>query len=380
MSSKVKNIVLTSVVNVCRLVLAATFLFSGFVKANDPLGTVYKIEDYLAAWDMTAIPRIVILVVSLLLAFFEYGLGIYLLLGLRRKIVSLLMLVFMTVMTLFTVYIAIYEPVSDCGCFGDAIILSNTQTLLKNVVLLVCAVIVFKWHGRQWTMLGQYMGWIVAMIAMLGIVAYSTFCIYALPVIDFRPYKVGTDLREMVTVPDEQRPQFKVTLVYERNGETLELDIDDDDPDDSWTYVETKREEIVAADHNIISDFYIENMDGDDVATELLETEGYVFLLVAPVLQTADQSIMDKINDLYDYTLQQGLTFVCITASDNSQRERWIDYTGAEYPFLTSDERMMKTMVRANPGLVLLRDGVVMKKWSNWNFPLVDEVEDMIAQ
>ncbi len=365
--------------NVSRMLLAATFLFSGFIKANDPSGTVYKLEDYFLAWGITDVPYLTVLSMTFAMVIVEFGLGVYLLFGMRRRIVSRLTVAFMAVMTLFTVYIAIFKPVSDCGCFGDAIILSNTQTLEKNILLLACALIVARWYKLQPQLINRHIYWIVSTIAMLAVLAYSIYCIYTQPVIDFRPYSVGTDLRRMVEVPAEQRPQFEVTIVYERNGETLELSIDDDDPDSTWTYVETRRKEIARADKNIINDFYINDIEGDDITTDILSDNGYTMLLTAPVLHAADQSIMNRINDLYDLALQtEDLSFVALTAADTETRVKWTDYTGAEYQFYTADERTLKTMVRANPGLILLHDGVIVMKWSNWNFPYVDEIINVI--
>ena len=374
MSRDALHIVLKIVVNVCRFILAPTFLFSGFVKANDPLGTVYKLEDYFSAWGITGIPELFVLMLAIGIALFEFVLGVYLFFGMRRKWVSRITLVFMACMTLLTVYIAIANPVSDCGCFGDAIVLTNVQTLLKNIVLLGAAIVVFRWYRLQPHLINTKVYWIVSTIFSLGLLAYAVYCLYALPIIDFRPYKVGTDLRKMVEVPEEQRPQFEVTVVYEKDGKTLELSIDDDDPDSTWTYVETKRKQISGASQQIINDFYLEYGD-EDVTNDILANEGYTMLLCAPDLQTADESIMDKINDLYDYAQANDIMFYCLTASDETARNRWADYTGAEYLFCTADERTLKTMVRSNPGLILLHDGQVVRKWSRWNFPSVALIE-----
>lgn len=380
MSGKIKHIALSTAVNISRMIMAATLLFSGFVKANDPMGTVFKLQDYLSAWGLTSIPELVLLIAALLMVLIEFGLGVYLLFGMRRRIISVIALIFMIVMTLFTVYVAIYNPVSDCGCFGDAIILTNTQTLLKNILLLACAIMVFKWHKLQMPLIGRQIYWIVSTLAMLAIISFAVYCVYSQPFIDFRPYKIGTDLREKVDVPASQRPQFEVTIVYERNGETIELGIDDDDPDDSWTYVETRRQQLKQADADIINDFYMQDSDGDDLAIDILEAEGNTLLLTAPDLLTADQSIMGLINDIYDYASEAGINFIALTPSSDEARSRWIDYTGAEYTFLTADERTLKTMVRGNPGLMLLHDGVVQAKWSNWNFPTSEQLKETITK
>ena len=247
------------------------------------------------------------------------------------------------------------------------------KILLKNIVLLGAAIVVFRWYRMQPHLISTKVYWIVSTLFGIGLLAYAVYCIYALPVIDFRPYSVGTDLRKMVEVPDDQRPQYEVTIVYEKDGKTMELSIDDDDPDSTWTYVETRRKQISGASQQIINDFYIEYGD-EDVTNDILSNDGYTLLLCAPDLQSADESIMDKINDLYDYAQANDIMFYCLTASDEAARSRWTDYTGAEYVFCTADDRTLKTMVRSNPGLILLHDGKVVRKWSHWNFPSVEKI------
>lgn len=371
------NVMIRVIVHVCRFLLAATFLFSGFVKANDPLGMVLKIKDYLAAWSFPSVPDLFLVMVAIAIAFFEFTFGVYLFFGMRRRWVSRITLVFMTVMTLFTVYLYLYNPVKDCGCFGDAVILTNGQTLLKNIVLLGAAVVVARWYDRQLQIISRGVYWMLSTVLSVGIIVYALYCIYALPVIDFRPYKVGTDLREMARVPDGQRLEFVNTIVYEKNGKTIELGLDDDVPDSSWTYVETRRKQVGGTDSGIASNFFIME-DETDITEDIMQFDGYMFLLIAPDLKTADESIMDKINDLYDYSQQVDMEFYCLSASDKIAQDRWVDYTGAEYMIYTSDAEVLHTMVRSNPGLIMLRDGKIMRKWSSWNFPTVEDVEKLV--
>ena len=140
----------TIIVNVSRLILALTFIFSGYIKAIDPLGTQYKIQDYLGALRMREwVADWVTLAASISLSGLEFCLGIFILFAIRRRLTSKLIMVLMTLMTLVTLWIAIANPVKDCGCFGDAIVLTNTETLFKNILLLGCAVIVVIWPLRM---------------------------------------------------------------------------------------------------------------------------------------------------------------------------------------------------------------------------------------
>ena len=372
MDAKIKSQLLTVVVNVCRLLLAATFIFSGFVKANDPLGTVYKLEDYVHAMAWFTLPDTFLLGCAVILAIFEFNLGVYLLFGMKRKTTSVVALVFMVVMTLLTVYIAIANPVEDCGCFGDVLILSNGATLAKNIVLLGAAVLVSRYYRLQKDFLGSAAKWLIAFVSLCLVVGYAIYCIVCLPVLDFRPYKVGTNMRAAVT-SDQQK--FDVKIVYEKDGQTMELGAEDEDPDSTWTYVETRRTP-VETQHLATADFYVADVDGEDMTEDILLADGYTLLLIIPDLMHADEGCVDKVNEAYDYAQEKGWGFYCLTSSEDLQAQTyWNEHTGAEYPYHFAEERMLKTVVRGQPGLVLLHDGVIVKKWGNYNLPDAEELD-----
>jgi triosephosphate isomerase len=374
MDSKVKSQLQTVAVNVCRLLLAATFIFSGFVKANDPLGTVYKLEDYVHAMAWFTLPDTFLLGCAVILALFEFTMGVYLLFGMKRKATSAITLAFMVVMTLLTVYIAIANPVEDCGCFGDVLILSNGATLAKNIVLLGAAVLVSRYYRLQKDFLGSTAKWLIAFVSLCLIIVYAVYCIVCLPVLDFRPYKVGTNLREAVT---SNQQKFDVKIVYEKDGQTLELSAEDEDPDSTWTYVETRRTPI-ETQHLATADFYVADADGEDVTEEILLADGYTLLLIIPDLMNADEGCVDKVNEVYDYAQEKGWGFYCLTSSEDQRAQTyWNDHTGAEYLYYIAEERMLKTVVRGQPGLVLLQDGVIVKKWGNYNLPDDAELEEV---
>ncbi|MBQ9665672.1 MAG: DoxX family protein [Bacteroidaceae bacterium] len=372
MTQKTKSIVLSIAVNTCRLLLAATFIFSGFVKANDPLGTVYKLEDYVSAMAWFTLPETFLLGCAVILAFFEFTLGVYTLFAISRKTTSRIMVAFMVLMTLLTVYIAIANPVSDCGCFGDVIILSNEATLAKNIVLLAAAILVCRYYRLQVNFVGSGIKWLISLLTLCFIIGYAVYCIINLPVFDFRPYQVGVNLQKSVAGASEQL--FDVKIIYEKGGKTLELTAEDDDPDSTWTYVETRRTP-VGKQNLATADFYVMNADDEDITEDILFADGYTFLLIIPNLMDADEGCIDKVNELYDYAKEHDMGFYCLTASaDRRSQTYWSDHTGAEYEYSIADERMLKTVVRAKPGLVLLRDGIIVKKWSNYNMPGEEEL------
>lgn len=378
MKNKIKFNIQKILVNVCRFLLAFTFIFSGFVKANDPFGMVYKLNDYFASMGRIEIPELITLLIAIGLAFVEFTLGINLFFGISRKKTSTFTLLFMSLMTLLTIYIFIFNPVSDCGCFGDVIILSNGATLTKNIILLAAAIALKRYSKLQAEFLPDKFKWLVSMLNMASILAFAFRCVICLPLIDFRPYKIGTDLRSNYNSYHDSS-NFDVKIIYEKNGEVMELGIDDDDPDSTWTYVETRRD-IKNKKQLETSDFYFVDAETEDEITEeILYNEGTTLLLIIPDLTHSDESCADKINDLYEHAQDKGYAFYCITGSvEKTDHKYWTDHTGAEYPYSIGDERLLKTIVRANPGLVLMQDGVIVDKWSNYNFPTAEDFDKYV--
>lgn len=357
--------------NLCRLVLSCTFILSGFVKAVDPRGTQYKLEDYAEAFQLTDwISGYLYLPAAILLAVVEFCLGIYLLFGIRRKMTTWLLLILMLVMTPFTLYLALANPVSDCGCFGDAFKLTNWETFYKNIVLLVAAVTVFRYPRLLNRFISERNQWMVSMYSIFFIWIFSGWCVYRLPVLDFRPYHVGADLVQGMTIPeDAEQPEFETTFILEKDGVRKEFS-EQDYPDSTWTFVDSRTVMTKAGYEPSIHDFSItEQVTGEDLTEMILQDTSYTFLLVSPFLESADDGNMDQINEIYDYCREQGYGFYCLTASGPGAVARWQDLTGAEYPFCVTDAITLKTIVRSNPGLVLLKKGVVINKWSVNNLP-----------
>ena len=373
-----RHLIVKIMVNVFRLLLAVTFITSGFVKADDPHGTVYKLQDYLTALGIKSVPELALLVASVGLSFIEFTMGVSMLFGISRKPTARLSAAFMTVMTLVTAYIFIFNPIEDCGCFGDAIILTNGQTLAKNIVLLIAAIIVTRWHTLLVEFISDNTKWLVSSISMIYLPAFAIYCIIHLPVFDFRPYKIGTDMRSVL---DGKEQAMKVRVIYEKDGKRIEVSPDDDDPDDTWKYVETRR---TVVNENLIkaADFAVLDYEGNDVTEDIIYNDGYTFMLVIPNLRKADEGCIDLVNEIYEYSKDNDYGFYCLTGSEDEASQRyWTDHTGAEYPYYTADDRMLKTIVRAAPGLVLLKDGMIIQKWSNHNLPdeyvLTDRLEKL---
>ena len=365
-----------AVVNICRLLLAFVFILSGFVKAVDPLGTQYKIADYAEAMGLGGLlPDIVTLGLSVVLAAVEFSLGIFLLFAIRRRLSSRLVLLMLLVMTPLTLWLALWNPISDCGCFGDAVVLTNWQTFWKNVVLLAAAAVV-AWRPKEmFRFVSESNQWIVINYTVLFILAISLWSLYDRPQFDFRPYHVGASIREGMEVPEgAEQPQFETTFVMEKDGVQKEFTLDEY-PDSTWTFVDSKTVQTKEGYVPSIHDFSIITAEGDDLTEDVLNYDGYVFLLISPHLEQADDAQLDQINELYEYSREHRYPFYCLTASTEKAVAHWRDITGAEYPFCQTDETTLKTIVRSNPGLLLLKDGTVIQKWSHNRLPVLSDEE-----
>ena len=369
-------------VNVCRFVLAATFIFSGYVKAIDPLGTLYKLKDYAAAMSLNGLlPDWVLVGVAIALGALEFALGVFMLFAVRRHVVSRITLAFMTAMTVLTLWIFVADPVKDCGCFGDALKLTNGETLLKNIVLIACAALVAWRPVDMARFISRSNQWIVRYYTVAYIVITSVYCLYTLPIFDFRPYHVGMNIKQGMEIPEgAEQPEFESTFLLRKNGETREFTLDNY-PDSTWEYVDTRTVQTKKGYEPPIHDFALTSCDtGEDITEQVLTKKGYTFLLVSPRLAVADDSNFGDIDQIYEYAEENGADFYCVTASANDEIERWRDLTGAEYHFCNADETTLKTMIRSNPGLMLLKDGTIIDKWSHNALPQTDDLTAPLQQ
>ena len=363
-------------VNLCRLILALTFILSGYVKAIDPLGTQYKLQDYLAAINMAGIvPQWMTLTTAVVLAAVEFALGIFMLFAIRRKLVSRLTLAFMAFMTLVTVWIYFADPVKDCGCFGDAVKLTNGETLLKNIVLIACAAITAWKPYDMMRLISRTNQWIVMNYAVVYILATSLWCLYSLPTFDFRPYRLGVNIKQAMTIPEgAPQPEYETTFIMRKDGKTQEFSLENY-PDSTWEFVDSHTVVTKEGYEPPIHDFSMTSVEtGEDITEKVLSRKGYTFLLISPSLAKADDSNFGDIDQIYEYAQDNGVKFYCLTASTDKDIERWRDITGAEYPFCTADETALKTVIRSNPGLLLLKDGTIIGKWSHNLLPQTDEL------
>lgn len=351
-----------SAVIAVRLVIGCVFIVSGGVKLIDPAGTMYKIDDYLAVIHLSVFPSLSLLM-SVVLSLTEFVLGICALSGSYRRVVPVLLLIFMGVMTPLTLYLAIANPIHDCGCFGDAIVLTNWQTFAKNAVLLILVLFLLKYNSLVRSLFHrEIQSLTVLYAAFYGAVVVWVGCTYE-PFIDFRPYKTGVDIPAALYGADV--PDTEFDFIYEKEGERQAFTLDSlPDESDGWAFVERVEKspsnlfprQQTDIDHFVVYD------GGDDVTEEILGQEGYVFIMFSPDIELANDDEVSKINELYDYCVEYGYPFYAVTASPPVAADRWLDDTGGEYRFLFMDKVTIRTIARNNPYVLILNDGVIYRK------------------
>lgn len=364
---------------VIRILLGATFVFSGFVKGVDPLGSTYKFIDYFTAFG-TSWANNLSLVLAFVLALAEFGIGVAILLNYRVKIFSWLSLLFMLFFLPLTLWIAIKNPVTDCGCFGDALVISNWETFYKNLVLMAFAIFVlanrFKYNNKISNNIQN--GYFT--FALLALVFIQVYSYNHLPIIDFRPYKIGNNiLKGMETPPNAPVDVFKNEFVYKnkQTGEAKEFDDTNYPWKDTinWEYVSMNSKLVKKGYHAPIHDFTIENSYGEDVADFFLHEKKNTYVLVAYNLDKSSKKNQEKINNLAQQVISKGDNFICLTASPQEAIIQFTEQYNPPYEFFSTDEITLKTIIRSNPGLMLLREGTIIDKWHWRDIPEIEEVE-----
>jgi hypothetical protein len=362
-----------------RIIFGITFIFSGFVKGIDPFGSAYKFTDYFNAMGLDALLWSAF-PLGIVLAFAEFAIGVAFLFNWRMRLFSWLGLFFMAFFLPLTLWIAIKNPVTDCGCFGDALVISNWETFYKNIVLMAFALIVLKYRNDDSTKTDTKMPLIfstVTLIAYIGIVFYS---FNHLPLFDFRPYKVGVNLPDSMSTP-EDAPQevYENTFFYKnKNTGKVEEFTEENYPwQDTVNWVYDNMESVLIQEgyEPPIHDFRIETPDGDDIIDFFIYDDNYVFMLVAYDLNKSKTSTQNKINDLANWALEEEMSFICLTATIQDEAMAFADENGASYEFFNCDEITLKTMIRSNPGLILLKDGNVLGKWHYNDIPTPEEFQ-----
>lgn len=365
------------VITIFRIILGLVFIFSSFVKGVDPMGTAYRVEDYLLVYGMDWMLSLA-LPLSIFLIAVEFLLGFAILFKLKSKLAALgvfLIMIFFTAVTWFDAY---YNLVPDCGCFGDAVKLSNWETFYKNVVLIILAAVVF--FKRKTTVIALP-SWIQSVILFIFTCLFIWFTFYNyshLPMLDFRDWKTGKDMKSS----GEENAKTFVTYKNGVTGEEKEYLSPNYPWKDSvwmaeWTFVSQRIDESgVIRQHNLI----IEDEYGNDLTKAIIENSGDQFLLVSYDLDFATGEAMIQAANLFQKLENKGIALDMVCASDPSLIVKYHEVYLMEYPVYFADDIELKAMIRSNPGLLWLKNGVVMEKWHANDFPKWEELKVLIAE
>lgn len=366
-------------IHTARIIVGLIFIFSGFVKGIDPWGSAYKLSDYFMAMHLdwlqwAAFP------LGVLLSLAEFTIGAALLFNAFIKLFSWLAVIFMLFFTGLTFWIALKNPVTDCGCFGDAWVLTNWETFYKNVILLILSSFLFFNRNNVKQMSGFKTG---IFLFALTITAYISTVIYSyrhLPIIDFRPFKTGTDIREAMAIPaDAPRDEYD-NIFYYRNKNTGEIE---EFTEQNYPWQDTINYEyhdmqsvlLSAGYEPPIHNFRIESTDGDDILDFFLDDENYVFMIISWDIQKAEKSAQKQINRLASIALANNMQFIGLTSSLPTEIQTFIEEYDIPYEYFNTDEITLKTIIRSNPGLVVLKDGILINKYHYNDLPSIERFE-----
>lgn len=355
---------------ISRYILAFTFIFSGFVKGVDPLGSAYKFGDYFMAFGLNFLEPFA-LHLSFILCAAELFIGLLLLFRVKNLVAVWGAFLFMSVFTPLTLVLAIYNPVSDCGCFGDALILTNWETFFKNLPLLAASIFMLVYRKRIVPTFPKVYSHIIA-LGLLIISFIPSFNGYNnLPLIDFRPFSKGTNIQEAMVFPEgAPLDEYKTILYYQKDGVEKEFTQDNFPWQDStWQFVDSKSVLVKKGYQPAITDFSLTNFDGWDQTDSILNYNGYFILAISHRLDKANEESFAQLNELYFKAKELGIGFAYVTASPLNEIDDFISRTGVAFPFLLADEILLKTIIRSNPGILLLKDGTIIEKWHYKNIP-----------
>lgn len=339
------------VVWLCRIISGGAFIFSGFAKGVDPWGTIFKLEQYLENWDLS-LPRSLLLIVALFLSIGEFVLGTALLSGIYRRIAPRISLVVISFFLMLTLYIAIKSPVADCGCFGDAWVLSNWATFFKNVVLFGLLFYLVKFNDKVNGLFNKMQQWIVAIVALFYVLCLAIIGYVVQPVVDFRPYKEGRAI-----LPDIQP---KILFVYEKDGVKQEFDAEHLPSSDSgWEYIGRKETQPE------VMPIIIENEEEEDITEDVLIDNGNLLLFVVPEIKNANISTTMYLNRIAAIASMDDVEVVTLLGADSPTAiYLWKDISMTSSPVYISDAVSLKTLVRGETALVLVQNGLIEHKLS----------------
>ncbi|QDO92644.1 DoxX family protein [Formosa sediminum] len=353
-------------VSISRILVGVLFIISGLIKLNDPIGFSFKLEEYFSAavLNLTFLEPYA-LVISILVVVFEVLLGIFLLIGYKPKFTVwslLLMIIFFTFLTFYSAY---FNKVTDCGCFGDAIKLTPWQTFSKDIVLLILILIICAGLRFIKPVFSTFQTTVFALLGFIGSLAFGYHVLMHLPVIDFRPYNVGANLWDNMNIP-EDAPKADIDYIwtFNVNGQEQEYTTKGSYPNVEGDFISVDTEVISPGYEAPIHDFSMER-EGENFTEEILHDD-HVVLLVAYNLEKSESLGLQAIKNTADKAIANGYRVIGLTASGQDIQNQLKEKYHFNFDFYFSDETALKTIVRSNPGVLILEKGTVLQK-VHWN-------------
>lgn len=366
-----------------RFVLGAVFVLSALLKAVDPYGVSYKIYDYFNhIFGYSAVElRTASTAMAIVLCAVEFILGSFLLMGIYRRLASKLTVCMLLFFTALTAYTYFFSPIKECGCFGDALNMTDGETLLKNLVLLPPAIYLMRHARKARTLFSMMERWFFSFLAVVGVLIFMYANIKYLPYIDFRPYKVGLNLREQrQRAEQDYQNQFlsNTYYIYSKAGRQERFRADSL-PDSTWSYVQTVEQEGWTPKVNMPA-FDLYDHKERWVTEDILGDATGVFLLLSSSWKEASLEHSEVLNELYDYARKHGCQFYGVSPSRFEEVAEWRYQTGAEYDMLNMDDTTVRTIIRSNPGLFIIKDGQIMRKLSMNMLPTIEDIPTFVQQ
>ncbi len=369
-----------SLVNISRILVGVLFIISGLIKANDPLGFSYKLDEYFTVFGTPALSGIS-LFLAMIICIFEVGLGVATLVGYRMVLVSWLMLLMILFFTFLTFYSAYFDVVKDCGCFGDALKLKPWESFYKDVVLLVFILLIFFYRKSIHPLGGPKSAGIISFAGLLLTTWFTWHCYAHLPVKDFRPYAIGKNINEgMKLPPGAITDSVAMVFIYKdkKTGVQYEVGMDSlstySGNSEVYEFVDRIDKLVREGDKAPIHDFAIRDADDNDLASDFLNRQDYVFMMVAYDLQKSDISVQPKVNEFAAACQKNDVEFFGLTSTVHAETEKFRHDHQNMFPYYYCDGTALKTIIRSNPGLVLLKGGTVVDMWHYNDFPTYEEV------
>jgi len=361
-----------ALVNISRILVGALFIFSGFIKLNDPLGFSYKLEEYFS-YDVLDLPMFIpyVLGISIFVVVFEVILGVFLLIGYKPKFTVWSLLGMIVFFTFLTFYAAYFDKVKDCGCFGDFLKLTPWESFTKDLILLILILILFVGQRHIKPIMSKFGLTVSALLSFIVCLWFGYHVLMHLPTFDFRAYKIGDNFQENMKLPaDAKDAIIDYHWTYTLDGEEKVFTDRGRGPKTYDKIIGVETETIQEGDVPKIQDFSIESED-EDVTQQFLETDKLV-MIVSYNLDKAEADGLANLKAMVDEATKKGYAVIGLTASGAAKKQEIQKAYNLDVEFYLCDEKVLKTIVRANPGVVVLEKGTVTQK-VHWND--IDDLE-----